>query len=104
MFVNNLDWKSFEKSLNEYQIVILGVGSENSILNSFFCGSLMKLNRIGDKRWFVGMMNQEEYLKMKKIRLFPAILVYQNHQLLQTIYGFKNYKRIYDELNIEKVA
>lgn len=108
MYVYNLDWNNFKKCLQENDIVILGISSSSDILNGLFKGSLVKLNRIANPKWVIGIMEKDEFYlnsKMKKAgNLTPIIYIYKNQKLLKEVYGFKDYKRIYDEIELEKAA
>lgn len=108
MYVYNLDWSNFKKCLQENDIVILGISSNSDILNGLFKGSLVKLNRISNPQWVIGIMEKDEFYVNSKIKktktLTPTIYVFRNQKLIKEIYGFKDYKRIYDEIEIEKVA
>ncbi len=105
MYIHSFDWNSFKKCLNENSIVILGVASKDLVLKNFFKSSLLKLKKLVDNKWIIGIMEQDVFEEKVKIsKVLPMVLVYHNNKLIKEIYGFKDYKRLYSEIDLEKVA
>lgn len=105
MYVHEIDWEIFEKCVKENEYVILGVLSEDLILNNFFKASLKKLNKMLDNNIVIGSMNLTIYQSRKDFdSITPRINLYKNKKLVKEIFGFKGCDKMLEELEIANLT
>lgn len=101
MYIYEINWEIFEKCLVENEYVILGILSEDTILNKLFMANLKKLNKLMDNHIVIGVMNLCIY-RSKEVnnRVTPRINLYRNNQLIKEVIGFKKCRTMLEELEI----
>lgn len=105
MYLHEMNWDIFEKCLKENEYVILGILSEDSILNNFFKANLKKMNKKINNNIVIGVMNSAIYKSRRKFdSITPKICLYKNKELVKEIFGFKRYKKVLDELGITNLT
>ena len=96
-----------KQTIENNELVIVGVYEKECVVSNFFKGTLNKINEITCKKVIVSLIEKSEYEKIfdeNKKRIFPMIIVYKNGLNLKKIYGFCNYLQVYNELKHLKLS
>lgn len=104
MYIYEIDWKIFEKCLRENEYVILGVLSDDLVLNNFFKACLNKLNKKLNNNIVIGTMDLSIYQSRKAFdSITPRINLYKNNKLVKEVFGLKKCDKILEELGISNL-